>query len=321
MGSNSGTSPYSGIHVPCVTWFKNTDTQEIDWDLQRKHLEFLIGSGVEGVVLSGSNGEAVTLSSDEKLGLVRLTRKIAAELGRPELVVTLGTTGQSTQDVVANTRIAKQGAANFVLTLVPSYFHYAMTSDAICNFFEEVASSSPVPVIIYSYPSIVAGLDLNSDMLSRLGKHPNIAGVKLTCGGTAKAVRIRAEFEPSQFCAITGQSDWLVPGMAVGATGAITGVANVYPKSCARIYDLFQAGKVEEATKLQLTLAQVEVAFINGGINGTKWVVAKYRGYDLDSVHCRRPYPKFSDTKHAWITEVVSGLEETEKSLGKRGSQ
>jgi dihydrodipicolinate synthase/N-acetylneuraminate lyase len=91
-------------------------------------------------------------------------------------------------------------------------------------------------------------------------------------------------------------------------------------QACARIYDLYQAGKTNEAAALQLKLAQAEWGFAKGGINGTKWVVAKFRGYNLDSAHCRRPYPKFTDEKkQAWITEVVGSLEEVEKSLGKRG--
>lgn len=94
----------------------------------------------------------------------------------------------------------------------------------------QLASASPLPVMIYNFPGVVAGLDVNSDMFSRLGKHPNIVGCKLTCGGIAKVSRIRAEFEPTQFFAMTGQSDWLVPGMSVGATGVVTGVANLWPK-------------------------------------------------------------------------------------------
>jgi dihydrodipicolinate synthase/N-acetylneuraminate lyase len=67
-------------------------------------------------------------------------------------------------------------------------------------------------------------------MLARLGKHPKIVGVKLTCGGIAKVARIRATYEPSQFFALAGQSDWLVPALAVGGVGTITGVANLFPK-------------------------------------------------------------------------------------------
>lgn len=79
-----------------------------------------------------------------------------------------------------------------------------------------------MPLLIYNFPGVVAGLDLNSEMLIKLGKHPNISGVKLTCGGIAKVARIRAAFEPEEFSALAGQSDWLVPALAVGSTGTVS---------------------------------------------------------------------------------------------------
>lgn len=308
-----------GIHVPCLTWFANGAKQEVELDLQRKHLEFLISSGLDGIVIAGTNGEAVTLTSEEKTRLIRLTREVAAEVGRPQIPITMGCVGQCTRDVIAETVQAKDAGADYALVLVPSYFHFAMNQDAIIAFFEELADSSPLPVVIYNFPNVVAGLDINSEMLDRLAQHPNIVGVKLTCGGIAKVSRVRAKYHPSQFSALAGQSDWLVPALAVGGTGVITGVANLCPKACMQIYDLYQAGKLKEAEQAQLKLAEAEWGFGKGGINGTKWVVAKLRGYDLDSAHCRRPYPKFDDEgKQTWIEGVVKPLMETESVLGKR---
>lgn len=88
-------------------------------------------------------------------------------------------------------------------------------------------------------------------------------------------------------------------------------------QSCVRIYDLYLAGKKEEAERAQLKLAQMEWGFGKGGINGTKWVVAKRLGYPMASCHCRRPYPQYADTeKQAWIDRVVGVLEVDEKQLG-----
>ena len=182
------------------------------------------------VVIAGTNGEAVTLSHAEKAQLVKTTREIASANGRPDLPITLGCGGYTTAQVIAETRVAAESGADFALVLVPSYFHFAMDQEAIVTFFEELADSSPVPIVIYNFPGVVAGLDVNSEMLSRLGKHENIVAVKLTCGGIAKVARVRAEFEPEQFAALAGQSDWLVPALSVGSTGVITGVANLFPK-------------------------------------------------------------------------------------------
>lgn len=95
------------------------------------------------VVLAGTNGEAITLSADEKSRLVTLTREVAVDAGRPDLPITLGCGGGCTRDVIAETRLAAEAGADFALVLTPSYFHFAMSSDAIVAFFEEVRSDFP----------------------------------------------------------------------------------------------------------------------------------------------------------------------------------
>ncbi|KAF4121908.1 4-hydroxy-2-oxoglutarate aldolase [Geosmithia morbida] len=308
-----------GIHVPSLTWFSSDATQEIDWDTQKKHLEFMVESGLDGVVIAGTNGEAVTLSTDEKTKLLRLTREVAIKAGRANLPITMGCGGGCTRDVIAETKQAKAAGADYALVLVPSYFHFAMSTDAIVAFFEELADASPIPVVIYNFPGVASGLDVNSEMLERLGKHANIVGVKLTCGGIAKVARVRAQFDPKDFVALAGQSDWLVPALSVGGQGVITGVANLYPKACMQIFDLYNAGKTTEAEAAQLELAKMEWGFGKGGINGTKWVVAKILGYPEESCHCRRPYPRYADAeKQKWILDVVQPLATSEKGIVKR---
>ncbi|KAK8045767.1 dihydrodipicolinate synthetase [Apiospora saccharicola] len=323
MGSSTASKPFPpGVHVPSLTWFRNDKTQEIDWDVQTKHLEFLVSSSLHGIVLAGTNGEAVTLTPEEKSKLVSTTREVATRLGRPDLPITMGCGGGCTREVINETVLAHKAGADFALVLVPSYFHFAMDTEAIMAFFEELADSSPIPVVIYNFPGVAAGLDVNSEMLSRLGKHANIVGVKLTCGGIAKVARVAAEFAPEQFAALAGQSDWLVPALAVGGVGTITGVANLYPRVCLEIFDLHRAGKTKEAEAAQLELAKMEWGFGKGGINGTKWVVAKLLGYPIEGCHCRRPYPVFADAKkQAWIMETVQPLQASELRLSKGASQ
>jgi dihydrodipicolinate synthase/N-acetylneuraminate lyase len=110
------------------------------------------------VVLAGTNGEAVTLSHEEKSDLVSTTRKLATELGRPDVTITLGCGGQSTREVIAETRLAKEAGADFALVLVPSYFHFAMHEDAIVDFFREVRIvidiSRPIPDFQSSSPTL-----------------------------------------------------------------------------------------------------------------------------------------------------------------------
>ncbi|KAL1977414.1 hypothetical protein VTN31DRAFT_273 [Thermomyces dupontii] len=182
------------------------------------------------VVVNGTNAEAISLTPDEKARLITEARNIAVRLGKPNLPLTVGCSGGCTRDIIDQTIVAHRNGAAFALVLIPSYFHFALTPVAIVDFFREVADDSPIPVVIYNFPDVVAGLDVNSEMLEKLSAHPNICAVKLTCGGIAKAARVAETNDPRKFAALAGQGDWLFPALSVGGTGCIAGIANVFPR-------------------------------------------------------------------------------------------
>lgn len=48
-GASSAAKAFPpGVHVPSLTWFDGTAQQEIDWNTQKTHFEFLIKSGLHG---------------------------------------------------------------------------------------------------------------------------------------------------------------------------------------------------------------------------------------------------------------------------------
>lgn len=225
-----------------------------------------------------------------------------------------------------------------------------MDAQSIVDFFKEVADESPLPVMVYNFPSVAGGLDVDSEMLVELSKHANISGVKLTCGSIGKVPRVvgaTATKEDDGFAVFSGQIDWMGPAMGVGAVGAITGMANLHPRvsyvsfhcfrfvlcvcvcvcgwltgamqSCVELYNLYLANKTQEATAFQLKIATCEWAFAKGGINGSKWVVAKLLGYPESSSACRRPHPVFADQgKRDWIVQRAGLLSGVEGELAKR---
>lgn len=103
--------------------------------------------------------------------------------------------------------------AQFVLLLPPSYFGKQTTPDVINVFFDEVASRSSLPIVIYNIPGVASGIDLSSATITRLAqRHCNIVGVKLTCGAMAKITRLTAGFSSSRFNVYGGQSDFILGG-------------------------------------------------------------------------------------------------------------
>lgn len=185
------------------------------------------------VVVAGSSGESATLTADEKAQLIRKTREVAKANGRDNFPITMGCWAGCTRDIVHQISTGHESGADFALVLVPSVFHWAMNKNAIVAFFQDIADRSPIPIVIYNLPAIVSGLEVDSDMLEALSSHPNICAVKLTCGSIGKITRVAAQHSPSHFAALAGQSDLLVPAMVAGASGCISGVANLFPRASA----------------------------------------------------------------------------------------
>ncbi|KAK9319297.1 dihydrodipicolinate synthetase [Lipomyces orientalis] len=207
------TAIIRGVHVPPLTFFKDEDPQEIDWDFEC-HFRFLIEAGVHCVVIAGTNGETVTLTLVEKT--------------KPH---TPGDKSQSATETIHNlTALGQDAKANYALLLPASFFRFALTLD----------DTTAVPIVLYNFPTVAAGIDMDVHTLALLAEHPNIVGVKLTCGSVTKVVRL---------------------------CRSISGVANLFPKTIVKLYYLYTSGKHDEALKLQRDIAECEVAF---GIAGTQ---------------------------------------------------
>lgn len=93
-----------------------------------------------------------------------------------------GVGSHSTRQVLELVGDAAKAGADYVLVLPPAYFGKATTNSVIEKFFQDVADKSPLPVVIYNFPGVCNGVDLDSELIAKIGQHPNVVGVKLTCG-------------------------------------------------------------------------------------------------------------------------------------------
>lgn len=118
-------------------------------------------------------------------------------------------------------------------------------------FFDQVAAQTQVPIVIYNFPGVCNGVDLDSAFITAMvQKHSNIVGVKLTCGSVAKIARLAAVLPKDRLAVFGGQSDFIIGGLSSGSSGCIAAFANVFPKAISRIYALYQDGKMNQALSL-----------------------------------------------------------------------
>lgn len=261
--------PKQGVWCPAVTFFDKVSAT-IDWPAQNSYFSYLSTTGLADLVTLGTNAEAFMLTSTERFQLISAARE-AVEPGFP-LVAGVGS--HSTKQTLEFIDDAAAAGADYVPCLPPAYFGKASTPAVIEDFFEDVAKVSPLPVVIYNFPGVCNGVDLDFDLITSIAKKSNnIVGVKLTCGSVGKITRLAATFSPSEFAVFGGQSDFLVEGLSAGSAGCIAAFANIAPRAAVQVYTLYREGKFEEALRLQQETALAESP-CKLGIAATKYGVA-----------------------------------------------
>ncbi|KAI1659706.1 dihydrodipicolinate synthetase family protein [Daldinia decipiens] len=265
-----------GVYVPTVAFFKEND--DIDLESTQRHAIHLAEAGVAGLVVHGSNGEAVHLSREERSLIIKTTRAALDEADHHLMPIIAGCGAQSTRETIQLCRDAASAGANYVIVLPPAYYGGLLDTSKIIQHFYDVADSSPIPVMIYNYPGACSGLDLSSDAILQIAKHSNVHGVKLTCGNTGKLARVVDGAKPGFFVA-GGSADFILQGLVVGGHGTIAGTANIVPRACVRICELFHAGELKEARRLQAIVAKADWIAIQTGFAGVKAALQHFEGY------------------------------------------
>jgi dihydrodipicolinate synthase/N-acetylneuraminate lyase len=279
-----------GVYVPTLAFFTSQD--EIDAATLERHIIRLVNAGVAGIVVHGSNGEAVHLSHSERAAMIRVARDaIHHEASDSRIPLLAGCGAQSTRETLELCVDAAKAGATHALVLPPSYYGSLLSDAQIISHFYSVADRSPIPLLVYNFPAAASGRDLSSDCILAIAQHPNVIGVKLTCGNTGKLARIAADC-PEGFFVAGGSADFILQGCVVGAHGTISGLANIAPRACVRIMQLFNAGKLREARELQALVAKADWVAIQTGFVGVKAALAHFSSYGgAPRKPCAEPLP------------------------------
>ncbi|KAL3300138.1 dihydrodipicolinate synthase [Colletotrichum asianum] len=290
-----------GIFAASMSFFDKT-TESIDTQTQRQHPIRLSEAGIVGFVVMGSNGEAPHLSIEERNTIIRETRDALDSIGKQQTPIIAGCSEHSVRGTVHLCNEASRAGTDYALVLPPSYFSKGMSPEVIESFFTDVADHSPIPIILYSFPAVSAGIEMDSGLLNRISQHPNVAGTKFTCGDTGKLSRVSTAMKSRQSYALFGGlADFTLPALVAGATGVIAGGANVAPRTCVQVFDLWQEGLVEEAREMQAILAKGDWEHTARGISGTKAALNDLFGYGGSP---RRPLKMLSE---ASLSEMRAG--------------
>ena len=245
MSTGKLTEAAKGVYIIAATPF--TDEGALDLPSVDSLTDFYLSCGVHGFTLLGMMGEAHKLTAEESLSVV--TRVAARAQGR-QIIVGVSHAGlENVRRLSHEAMIA--GAAGVMVAPPPGL----KGDDGIYNYYAQVfaALGPDIPVVYQDYPQ-TTGVYLPAPVFERLVddfkqlvmlKHEDAPGL-------AKLTRVReGEKKPGRrrVSILVGNGGLYYPQeMRRGADGAMTGFA--WPEMLVQVYDLFAAGKAEEAEDL-----------------------------------------------------------------------
>ena len=250
----SSSNSLSGVFVSLVTPFEQ-ELPRLDW--LTENMKRLNGTEITGYLALGGNGEAQTLSTEEKLEILDL---IIEHKGKK--LVIAGVSEESTREAIEVSISYAQRGADLLRILPPHYFAKHMTDEVLVQFYSDVADSTPIPIVLYNVPQLTGGVKLSPKAVRTLAAHDNIAGVKDSSPegiyGFLAAIR-----GVENFSVLAGSASIFFPALVAGACGGDMSLANFLPEACCELYSAFQMGNLELARSIHHRLFS-----INAGVSG-----------------------------------------------------
>ena len=291
---------FEGIFTPTIT---PLDAKErVDELGFTKQLNRLIGNGVHGIYLLGTSGEFTTLTNAERERAIDIAMKVVN--GRVPIIS--GVMDTSTQRVIQNIEIAQEFGVDAVAA-TPGYY-YPSTDDAdLVEFYEVIAASTDLPVLIYNIPSTVKTAIKPQIVAELAARCDNIVGMKDSSGDWTNCLNLLALLgDRDDFSLLLGSHTALGAALLFGADGGVVSISNVAPKQAVALYKAGKARDIDEVHRLQKWLLRLSKIYTYGqGVSGMK---ACLDILGVCQAHTTSPLLPVSDVAKAEIRQLLTEL-------------
>ncbi len=249
---------WAGPMVALVTPFRADGS--FDAESLARHVDFVIGQGIAGIVPNGCTGEFWAQTREERREVVGATVKAA----RGRVPVIGGATASGTREVIQLMGDCKDVGCDGVM-LMPPYM-VKPNRDDMLNHYKVVSEAVDIPILLYNNPSD-SGADLTPDMVARLADLRTVVAIKDSTFDynifwklqTTVADRIRILIGPSTMFGAAA--------IHMGADGWVDTYSNVWPELTVGLYRAAREGRVEEARAIQKTAAEFRSFMLQPGWN------------------------------------------------------
>lgn len=292
------------IGTAMVTPFTK-DGGMVDYKHLAGMIEHLIKTGTNTIVVLGTTGEVPTLSTEEKLDVLKYT--VDQVNGRVPVIAGVGDNETYYSKIMAQK--AEVAGVDGVMLVAPYY--NKPNQRGIYAHFADIAQSVSVPVMLYNIPGRT-GINIEPDTVAKLSKIPNIQIIKEASGDLDQMTEILS-LTDDDFTVYSGDDGITLPLLAAGGHGVISVAAHVVGEDMQRMISLFKEGRHAEAAKIhQALLPLIRALFAQPSPAPVKYALSKL---GLCNENVRLPIVNLTDEEKAAFDQVWDHYFQTQKTF------
>lgn len=219
----------------------------VDYNRAIQLAKKLVSEGTTALVITGTTGEAPTLTFEERNNLYKLIKN---KVNVPAIA---GVGTNSTIDTINNVRGAEDAGVDGLLIVTPYY--NKPDQDSLYNHFKAIAEATDLPIMLYNVPGRT-GCNMLPETIVRLSKIDNIVALKEASGDIVQLSKVVKEVEKG-FLVYSGDDSITLPALAVGGYGVVSVCSHVVGNEMAKMIDAYLAGDYPKATEIHLKLLDI----------------------------------------------------------------
>lgn len=223
------------------------DKREVDYDKAEELASYLVSNGSDAVLVTGTTGEAPTLTYEEELEILSSVRRAVSNKAK----VIMGTGSNSTETAVMTAKRAEKEGVDAILSVVP---YYNKPSQAgMIEHFSAVAEAVEIPVILYNIPSRT-GVNMSVETVKTLAKkYQNIVALKQSFPDMDTITELKMSC-PNDFAIYSGDDSLTLPMLSLGAHGVISVASHLFGVEIKSMIRNFKTGDAATAGNMHRKL-------------------------------------------------------------------
>lgn len=282
---------FDGIFTALLTPFDKKN--RVNEGALRELVSLNLKMGVKGFYVCGSTGEAFLMSREERARVMEIVKDAA---GDATLIAHIGSVNE--MDAAALARHARALEYDLVSSVAP--FYYKFSFEEIYGYYSRLADAAELPMLVYHIP-ILSGVNMGTGDLGKFLNDDRFIGIKYTSNDFFMMEQCKTAFPEKVI--YNGFDEMFLCGLSMGADGAIGSTYNFMANKFVRIAELFKAGNIAEAQKIQKEANRIIAILCGIGVMRAEKEIMNQMGLDFGA--CRHPFTEATPEDKALIKKEI----------------